>query len=250
MGFLEIENLSKSFGEHLVLNNITFSSGGFDSLLIIGRSGVGKSVLLKVCVRLINPDKGKIFINGIDILSLNEKELESFRRDIGVLFQSGALFDFMNVKENILFVLENVRGITGEKALKKAKEVLEMVGLPNVLDKMPFELSGGMRKRAALARTISTDPKILFLDEPTTGLDPITSDYVISSIVELKSFLKIPLVVVTHDIEVMKKIGGKVLLLDEGRIVFEGALEEMFNKGNEFTKQFLSGSYYGPIKIG
>ncbi|MGC8767080.1 MAG: ABC transporter ATP-binding protein [Brevinematia bacterium] len=249
MEFVKVENISKSFNNHKVLDNISFSSDNFDSLLIIGRSGVGKSVFLKTCVRLIEPDEGKIFINGIDVLSLNESELEEFRKDIGVLFQNGALFDFMNVEENILFVLENVRGISGQEALNKAKEVLEMVGLPDVLKKMPSELSGGMRKRVALARTISTDPKILFLDEPTTGLDPITSDYVVSSIVELRNLLKVPLVVITHDIEVMKKIRGKVILIYKGKVVFDGSLEKMFSDGNEFTKQFLSGSSYGPISV-
>ncbi|MEN2998574.1 MAG: ATP-binding cassette domain-containing protein [Brevinematia bacterium] len=248
MSVIEVRNLCKSFNNLKVLDNITFSLDS-DRLLIIGRSGMGKSVLIKTIVRLLEPERGRVILNGVDITSLKEKELEEFWRDVGFLFQSGALFDSLTVEENILFVIENVRRITGEKARRRVKEVLEMVGLPNVGEKMPSELSGGMRKRVALARTISTYPKILFLDEPTTGLDPITSDYVMSSIIDLKNYLQIPIVVVTHDIEVMKKIGGKLLMLEDHRIVFFGDLEEMFNSGNEYTQQFLKGLSEGPIRV-
>ncbi|MCX8028371.1 MAG: ATP-binding cassette domain-containing protein [Brevinematales bacterium] len=248
MNTIKVENLYKSFGNNLVLRDISFSIED-DRLLIIGRSGMGKSVLIKSIVRLLEPDRGRVYINDINVSSLSEKELEEFWREVGFLFQSGALFDSLTVEENILFVLENVRGITGETAKKRAKEVLEMVGLPNVGNKMPSELSGGMKKRVALARTISTYPKILFLDEPTTGLDPITSDYVISSVIELKNHLNIPIVVVTHDIEVMKKIGGKVIMLENASIVFFGNLFDMISNGNEYTKQFLSGISNGPIKV-
>lgn len=248
MAVIEVFNLRKSFENLVVLNNISFSLDS-DSLLIIGRSGTGKSVLIKTIVRLLEPDYGKIFVNGIDVTSLKEDELHELWKDIGFLFQSGALFDFLSVEENILFVLENVRGITGEKAKKRVNEVLEMVGLPNINNKMPSELSGGMRKRVALARTISTFPKILFLDEPTTGLDPITSDYVVSSIIELKKILQIPIVVVTHDIEVMKKINSKVIMLESSEIVYFGDFENMLKEGNEYTKQFIKGISEGPIKI-
>lgn len=248
MSFLEVKNLSKSFDSVKVLNDISFSLES-DKLLIIGRSGTGKSVLVKTITRLLEPDKGKVIINGVNITSLEEKELEEFWKDVGFLFQSGALFDSLTVEENILFVLENVRKITGERARKRVQEVLEMVGLPNAGKKMPSELSGGMRKRVALARTISTYPKILFLDEPTTGLDPITSDYVISSVIDLKNYLNIPIITVTHDIEVMKKIGGKVLMLENGKIVFFGEFDEMVKSDNEYIKQFLSGVSEGPIKV-
>ncbi|MFN4245845.1 MAG: ABC transporter ATP-binding protein [Brevinematia bacterium] len=248
MGVIEVENLSKSFEGFKVLDNISFSVDS-DKVLVIGRSGMGKSVLIKTIVRLIEPDKGNVYINGIEVTKLNEKELEEFWRDVGFLFQNGALFDSLTVEENILFVLENVRGITGEKANKIAKEVLEMVGLPETGKKFPSELSGGMKKRVALARTISTHPKILFLDEPTTGLDPITTDYVISSVINLKNYLNIPIVVVTHDIDVMKKINGTVIMIENHKIVFFGEFEEMLNNGNEFTEQFLSRSTEGPIKM-
>jgi len=247
--FIIVEKLRKSFDGHVVLDGISFSVSYGKDLLVIGRSGVGKSVLLKNIVRLLEPDNGRIIVNGVEVTSLKGDELREFRKSVGFLFQSGALFDFLNVEDNILFVLENVAGITGERARRRVKEVLEMVGLPNVLYKMPSELSGGMRKRVALARTISVSPKILLLDEPTTGLDPITSDYVISAIIDMKSYLNIPMIVVTHDIEVMKKIGGHVILLDEGKIVFEGEFEDMINEGNEHTKQFLLGSSNGPIKV-
>jgi len=247
--FIIVEKLRKSFDGHVVLDGISFSVSYGKDLLVIGRSGVGKSVLLKNIVRLLEPDSGRIIVNGVEVTSLKGDELREFRKSVGFLFQSGALFDFLNVEDNILFVLENVAGITGERARRRVKEVLEMVGLPNVLYKMPSELSGGMRKRVALARTISVSPKILLLDEPTTGLDPITSDYVISAIIDMKSYLNIPMIVVTHDIEVMKKIGGHVILLDEGKIVFEGEFEDMINEGNEHTKQFLLGSSNGPIKV-
>jgi len=247
--FIIVEKLRKSFDGHVVLDGISFSVSYGKDLLVIGRSGVGKSVLLKNIVRLLEPDNGIIIVNGVEVTSLKDDELREFRKSVGFLFQSGALFDFLNVENNILFVLENVACITGERARRRVKEVLEMVGLPNVLYKMPSELSGGMRKRVALARTISVSPKILLLDEPTTGLDPITSDYVISAIIDMKSYLNIPMIVVTHDIEVMKKIGGHVILLDEGKIVFEGEFEDMINEGNEHTKQFLLGSSNGPIKV-
>lgn len=245
---LKVENLYKSFGQTKVLEDVTFSLGT-DRLLVIGRSGAGKSVLIKTIIRLLEPDYGKVFLRGVEITSLKERELEEFWRDVGFLFQSGALFDYLTVEENILFVLENVRGMKGEKARRRVLEVLDMVGLPNVGSKMPSELSGGMRKRVALARTIATYPKVLFLDEPTTGLDPITSDYVISSIIELRNYLKIPMITVTHDIEVMKKIGGKVLMLENHRLVFFGDVEEMLSSGNEYTNQFLNGLSEGPIRL-
>lgn len=248
MEIIRVEGLYKSFGSHQVLRDINFSVDS-DRLLIIGRSGMGKSVLIKSIVRLLEPDRGRVFLNGVEVTSLSERQLEELWREVGFLFQSGALFDYMNVEENILFVLENVRGITGDKAKKRVREVLEMVGLPNVGNKMPSELSGGMRKRVALARTISTYPSILFLDEPTTGLDPITSDYVISSVIELKNYLGIPIVVVTHDIEVMKKISGKVIMIENSQIVFFGDFEDMIRKGNEYTRQFLNGLSEGPINV-
>ncbi|MCS7298852.1 MAG: ATP-binding cassette domain-containing protein [Spirochaetia bacterium] len=248
MEIIRVEGLYKSFGSHQVLRDINFSIDS-DRLLIIGRSGMGKSVLIKSIVRLLEPDRGRVFLNGVEVTSLSERQLEELWREVGFLFQSGALFDYMNVEENILFVLENVRGITGDKAKKRVKEVLEMVGLPNVGNKMPSELSGGMRKRVALARTISTYPSILFLDEPTTGLDPITSDYVISSVIELKDYLGIPIVVVTHDVEVMKKISGKVIMIENSQIVFFGDFEDMIRNGNEYIRQFLNGLSEGPINV-
>lgn len=248
MEIIKVEGLYKSFGSHQVLRDINFSIDT-DRLLIIGRSGMGKSVLIKSIVRLLEPDRGRVFLNGVEVTSLDEQQLEEFWREVGFLFQSGALFDYMNVEENILFVLENVRGITGEKARRRVREVLEMVGLPNVGSKMPSELSGGMRKRVALARTISTYPSILFLDEPTTGLDPITSDYVVSSVIDLKNYLGIPIVVVTHDIEVMKKVSGKVIMIENSQIVFFGDFEDMLKNGNEYTRQFLSGISTGPINV-
>ncbi len=248
METIKVENLSKSFDGFKVLDDISFSVES-NEILIIGRSGMGKSVLIKTIVRLIEPDRGKVYVNGTEVTSLNEKELEEFWKDIGFLFQSGALFDSLTVEENILFVLENVRGITGEKAKKIVNDSLEMVGLPGIGKKTPAELSGGMRKRVALARTISTHPKILFLDEPTTGLDPITTDYVISSVINLKNYLNIPIVVVTHDIDVMKKIGGIVIMIENQKIVFFDTLDKMLSEGNEFTKQFLERSTEGPIKI-
>ncbi len=248
---LVIEGLCKSINGNRILENISFKVGRHETLVVMGRSGIGKSVLLKTIVRLMEPDKGRVVIDGIDVTSIDYRSLGEVRKNIGFLFQGGALFDFMNVKENLLFVLKYVGNITGKKAEVKIKQTLDMVGLPySTVDKMPSELSGGMKKRVALARSIITNPKLLLLDEPTTGLDLVTTEYVIQSISILKEYTKLPMVIVTHDFNVMQELGDRVILLESGSIVFEGSVSDVFKTDNHYVDQFVRGILEGPIKVG
>jgi len=246
---IEIVDLYKSFGQKEVLRGVNLFIEKGQSMVIIGGSGSGKSVLLKHIIGLLRPDKGSVFIEGLDITKLNEKNLYKVRKKFGMLFQGAALFDSLKVWENVSFFLMRHRGISEKKAKEIAIEKLRLVGLVGVEDLMPSELSGGMRKRVGLARAIAHDPEILLYDEPTTGLDPIMADAINDLIIDLKKKLNVTSVAITHDMHSAYKIGDRIAMLYEGKIIEVGTPEEIKNSSNPIVRQFITGSAKGPIKM-
>lgn len=237
---IKIENLHKQFGNLVVLDGVSFEVPEGQTFVILGRSGTGKSVLLKCIVRLLEPDSGKIFVDGKNILELSHKELSELRKEIGFLFQSAALYDSMSVRENLAFPLLRHTNLNEEEIESKVKEMLRLVGLEEAIDKMPSELSGGMKKRIGLARALILHPKIMLYDEPTTGLDPVTSKEIAKLILDMQRKFKMTNIVVTHDMVVALSTADKILLLDKGKFIFEGTPDELVNSKLEITHKFLS----------
>ncbi|MCX7793772.1 MAG: ABC transporter ATP-binding protein [Thermodesulfovibrionales bacterium] len=246
---IEIKELYKSFGPKEVLKGVNLTIEKGESMVIIGGSGSGKSVLLKHIIGLLRPDTGSIFIEGLDVTKLNEKDLYKVRKKFGMLFQGAALFDSLRVWENVSFFLIRHRRISEKRAREIAIEKLRLVGLVGVEDLMPAELSGGMRKRVGLARAIAHDPEILLYDEPTTGLDPIMADAINDLIVDLKNKLNVTSVAITHDMNSAYKIADRIAMLYEGKIIEVGTPYEIKNTSNPVVRQFITGSAKGPIKI-
>ncbi|MGB9601450.1 MAG: ABC transporter ATP-binding protein [Verrucomicrobiia bacterium] len=238
---IETQNITKSFGRQRVLDGISIKIERGESVAIIGRSGCGKSVLLKTIIGLIQPDSGKVIIDGEDITGLNERQLIKVRRKFGMLFQSAALFDSMNVFENIAFPLRREGRWSEEEIKKKVATALEMVELPGVESKMPSELSGGMRKRVGLARAIVYQPEIILYDEPTTGLDPVVSDSIDKLILRICEKLNVTTVVVTHDMRSVKRVSKKIFMLHRGKVHATGTPEEIFNSTDPVVRQFVNG---------
>jgi phospholipid/cholesterol/gamma-HCH transport system ATP-binding protein len=243
-----VENIHKSFRKKKVLNGVSFSVRKGETFLIIGRSGAGKTVLLKNIISLLKPDAGKIYIDGVDITQLDNKELEKIRLQFGLVFQSSALFDFLTVEENVGFFLYQHTDLPKTEIRKKVRETLHLVGLEGIEDIYPYQLSGGMKKRVAIARAIIHNPKIIIYDEPTTGIDPISVDKVVSLIEDLHTQLSVTSLVVTHDLEVGLKIADRLAFLLGGRIIFEGSKEDLNNTKDERVIQFIKGSSAGPIR--
>lgn len=240
---IRIENVQKHFGSLEVLKDVSMKLYKGENLVVLGKSGTGKSVLIKCIVRLLDADEGKIHVLDQEINSLKEKELDGVREKIGFLFQSGALYDSMTVRENLTFPLKRIKKeLTSEEINKKIEEALENVGLPQVIDKMPSELSGGMRKRVSLARTIIIDPSIMLYDEPTTGLDPVTSDEISSLINDIQKKYKTSSIIITHDIECVRAVANRIIMLHEGRVYMEGSLEEFENSKDELVQAFFKTS--------
>ncbi len=230
---IEIHNLVKSFDQQEVLKGVSLNLLTGENLVVLGRSGSGKSVLIKCIVRLLNPDSGNIIVLGNQLSALNSKGLGELRKKIGFLFQSSALYDSMSVRQNLEFPLVRIKkNLTRNEIEQKLNEVLENVGLADSMNKMPSQLSGGMRKRISLARTIIVDPQIMLYDEPTTGLDPITSDEISVLINEVQEKYKTSSIIITHDIECARAIADRMILLFEGKIYKEGRPEE-FEKSND-----------------
>src|SRR4030042_3021902 len=246
---IEIINLHKSFGKKHVLNGIDLMVEKGESIVVIGGSGSGKSVLLKHIIGILKPDEGKVLIDGIDITALKENELYEVRKKVGMLFQMSALFDSMSVWENVGFSLLRFKKINENEVRSIAIEKLRLVGLVGVEDLMPSELSGGMKKRVGLARAIAHEPEILLYDEPTTGIDPIMADAINDLIVEMKQHLSVTSVAITHDMNSAYKIADRISLLYEGRIIETGTPDEIKNSQDPFVRQFITGSASGPIKI-
>jgi len=245
---INIENIAKSFGRKPVLQGINIAITKGESVVIIGQSGCGKSVLLKHLNRLLFPDSGRIYINGHDIARMAPEELFETRKSIGMLFQSAALLDSLTVAENVGLGLKEGWRYTRKEIDEIVRDKLEMVGLHNIENMYPSDLSGGMRKRVGLARAIATNPEILLYDEPTTGLDPITSDIINDLMIELRERLKVTSVAVTHDMTSAYKIADRIIMLYGGRIEFEGTPDQVRNSGNSIVDQFINGRAAGPIQ--
>jgi phospholipid/cholesterol/gamma-HCH transport system ATP-binding protein len=237
---IEINNLIMGFENQEVLNNISLTLYNGENLVVLGKSGTGKSVLIKCIVRLLNPDAGTIKVLGSQVTSLNRKELGELRKKIGFLFQSGALYDSMTVKQNLEFPLRRIKkNLTKKEINEKVTGVLENVGLADSLNKMPSQLSGGMRKRISLARTIVVDPLIMLYDEPTTGLDPVTSDEISALINDVQHKYKTSSIIITHDIECARSTADRVILIHEGKVYKEGKLEEFEKSTDPLVKSFF-----------
>jgi phospholipid/cholesterol/gamma-HCH transport system ATP-binding protein len=237
---MEAHHLSIAFGLQQVLNNISLHLMEGENLVVMGQSGSGKSVLIKCLTRLLEPDAGEIFIFGKEISSAGKKELGSIRKKIGFMFQGGALYDSMTVRENLEFPLKRMfRKITQEECDNKVLEVLTGVGLRDAIDKMPADLSGGMKKRIAMARTLITNPGIIFYDEPTAGLDPITSADITELILKVRKRYKCSSVIITHDTTLARQAADRIILLKEGEIFAEGAPAELENSTHPWIKKFF-----------
>lgn len=236
---IEIIKINKSFNGQKVLNDLDLNMEPEKITVIIGQSGSGKSVLIKHIIGLIRPDSGQIIIDGIDITNLNDKKLNEVRKKFGMLFQDAALFDSMTVGENVAFPLNEHTRLSKKEISKIVDEKLNLVGLENVTHKMPSELSGGMRKRAGLARAIALDPKIVLFDEPTTGLDPIMRESIDKLIVGTQKRTKATFVVISHDIESTFTIAHKVAMLYQGKIVAVGTPDEIRSSNNSFVRRFI-----------
>ncbi|MFH1202102.1 MAG: ABC transporter ATP-binding protein [Candidatus Omnitrophota bacterium] len=246
---IEIVKLSKSFGEHKVLDNLNLLVKTGETKVIIGRSGCGKSVLLKHIIGILRTDEGRVLIDGLDVNNFTDKELNKFRlrMKIAMLFQGGALFDSLTVAENVGFVLEEYTDLDKTTVRKKVKEALGLVGLAGIENLMPSELSGGMKKRVALARAVCMRPKILLYDEPTTGVDPITADAINDLIIELHDKLEVTSFVVTHDMSSAYKVADRISMLYKGRIIADGTPDEIKNNKDLVVQQFIHGHASGPI---
>ena len=246
---IEIKNLVKYIGGRNVIDNLNLEVKDKQTVVIIGRSGCGKSVLLKHIIGVLKPDKGQVLVNGNDIAKISDKELADLRIKFGMLFQGAALFDSLTVEENVAFALNRFTNKPGREIAKIVKEKLALVGLENVEKLKPSELSGGMRKRVGLARAIAMDPEIMLYDEPTTGLDPIMADVINDLIADLKKKLKMTSIAVTHDMKSAYKIADKISMMYEGKIIEEGTPEQIQKTKNPVVKQFISGNAQGPIHV-
>lgn len=246
---INIENLQKSFGSLDVLKEISLQLYKGENLVVLGKSGTGKSVLIKCIVRLLDSNSGKINVLGEEVNSLKKSEMDELRKKIGFLFQSGALYDSMTVRQNLEFPLRRIRKDLSEIEIEnKVKEALENVGLPDAIDKIPSELSGGMRKRISLARTIIVDPSIILYDEPTTGLDPVTSHEISVLINDIQKKYKASSIIITHDIECAKTVADRIIMLKEGTIYKEGNLEDFENSSDELIYSYFKNQNSKTIK--
>jgi len=246
---IEIVNLCKSFGGNEVLKDVNLKVRKGETVVVIGRSGCGKSVLLKHIIGLMKPDCGSILVDGVDVTTLKGNQLYEFRRKFGMLFQGAALFDSLSVWQNVGLGLIEHTDLSEREIRERAREKLALVGLTGVEDVHPAELSGGMKKRVGLARAIAMDPEVVLYDEPTTGLDPIMADVINELIRTLQATLKITSVAVTHDMKSAYKIGDKLAMLYGGKIVFEGTPDEIMHTRDEAIRQFIEGRAEGPISV-
>lgn len=249
MSLIKVEQLHKTFGLQQVLQGVDIEMNKGEAIVVIGQSGSGKSVLLKHLIGLMPPDQGHIYIDNEDITLMNFKAKTLLRRRFGMLFQSAALFDSMNVMENVGLGLKESRSYPSKEIEDIVMDKLTLVGLADAAKKKPSQLSGGMRKRVGLARAIAHNPEILLYDEPTTGLDPVTADKIDDLIVQLHEKLKVTSIAVTHDMKSAFKIGKRIIMLYQGVVEFDGSPDEINVTDNPVVKQFITGSAEGPIKV-
>ncbi len=238
---IEVRQLCKSFGSHKVLDRVSLAIDPGESIVIIGRSGGGKSVLLKNIIALMQPDSGEVWVAGEKITGMDERQLIRVRRRFGMVFQGAALFDSLTVAQNVGFALARERKLTEGEIAKRVSEALEVVDLPGTERKKPAELSGGMRKRVGLARAIVYQPEIVLYDEPTTGLDPVVSDSIDQLMIRVCTNLKVTSVVVTHDMRTARRVGQRIFLLHEGRMHANGTPDEIFSSTDPVVHQFVNG---------
>jgi phospholipid/cholesterol/gamma-HCH transport system ATP-binding protein len=236
---VEISNLKKSFGKNIVLTDFNLTLNKGENLVVLGKSGSGKSVLIKCLVGLIEPDEGTLLVLGNNVSHLEEKDLNELRKKVGFLFQSAALYDSMTVRENLAFPLREMKSITEEEKEALVTEALENVGLLAAIDKMPSELSGGMRKRIGLARTIIYKPEIILYDEPTTGLDPITSREISSLIMDIQKKYNTASIIITHDISCAKIVAGRIIIIRDGVNAIEGTYDELQKSEDSWVRSFF-----------
>jgi phospholipid/cholesterol/gamma-HCH transport system ATP-binding protein len=247
---IRLQGVHKSFGANHVLRGVDLDIRDGETLTIMGGSGTGKSVTLKLMVGLLQPDKGRVFVGDEDISRRKEEQLAHVQKKFGFLFQGAALFDSLTVEENLLFGVRNLKPEALKKGRELAEKTLALVGLkPEVADLKPAELSGGMKKRVGLARAIAHEPEYILYDEPTTGLDPIMSDIINDLIIDLQKKLKVTSIVVTHDMKSAFKVSSRIAMLHEGKIVADGTPQEFEKTDNPLVRQFVTGSSQGPIQM-
>jgi len=238
---IELKKVTKSFNRQVVLRDLNLKIGRSKTTVVIGPSGCGKTVLLKHVVGLIRPDRGRVFFDGIDVTHLSERQLAPIRRQVGFVFQGNALFDSMSVLENICFPMAEHGVKSPQERERRALELLRMVGMEDAKDKMPEELSGGQKKRVALARAIALRPEVILYDEPTTGLDPIRADLINELILKLQAELKTTALVVTHDMHSARKIADRIVMLYDGRILADTTPEGLKDLKDEIAAHFVEG---------
>jgi len=246
---IEIRNLQKSFNGKPVLRGVDLDIPNGETQIIIGRSGCGKSVLLKHIIGLIKPEAGQIFVDSEEVTSLSSRELYRLRRKFGMLFQGAALFDSMTVEENVALGVREHRMFDEPEIQRRVAEKLELVGLPNTQQMKPAELSGGMKKRVGLARALMMDPEFVLFDEPTTGLDPITSDAINDLIIDCTNKLGVTSIIVTHDMISAYKVGHRFSMLHDGQVIFTGTPDEVRNTQHPIVRQFIEGRAEGPLQV-
>ncbi len=247
---IKVRNLSKSFGSHKVLDGLDLDVKKDSSLVILGGSGTGKSVLIKAMVGLLSPDEGSIMFDNQETVNISQKDRLKILENCGFLFQGGALFDSLNVSENITFFAQKLYSLNSNEIKDLAIRKLKSVGLSErILNLYPAELSGGMQKRVSLARAICTDPKIIFFDEPTTGLDPIMANVINDLIVKIREELGATTIAITHDMNSLRKIAKQVVLIYNGKIIWSGTKNEMETTDNPYMVQFINGFSSGPFEI-
>ena len=238
---IEVSQIKKSFGDQVVLNSVSFSVKEGESVAIIGRSGTGKSVLIKHLVGLLSPDEGSVSVDGKDLVGMTERQLLGVRQKFGMLFQSAALFDSMSVHDNIAFPLRR-SGVTEVAEIdRRVEEVLGLVELPGVGGKMPSELSGGMQKRVGLARAIVHRPQIILYDEPTTGLDPVVADSIDQLMMRVRDHYKVTSIVITHDMRCARRMGPRIIYLRDGQVYLDALADEVFNSNDPQVARFIRG---------
>jgi phospholipid/cholesterol/gamma-HCH transport system ATP-binding protein len=246
---IRVVNLHKSFAEHEVLSGVHLEIRQGESMVVIGGSGTGKTVLIRCIIGLVQPDEGEIYVDGTEITSLNEREMNEIRKRFGMLFQGGALFDSLTVWENVGFGLRQHTRLREEEIRRIVSEKLGLLGLRNIEDLMPAELSGGMKKRVSLARAIAMEPEILLYDEPTTGIDPMMADAINELIIRMREKLNVTSIAITHDMTSAYKIADRIAMLYQGKIIEVGTPEEIKSSRSPIVQQFIQGRSEGPIKI-